>query len=89
MPHNERLSLLTSHIDIIHKTLNLPKNARKGSWKELTPRQAIELLEDEFVELKSAVWNFEQGGPAQRVVEESADVSIYAAIVADICRGPG
>ncbi|QXE86004.1 hypothetical protein KP003_16815 [Geomonas nitrogeniifigens] len=79
-----RIILVIRHALALWHTLNLPKNAAKGDWRQQDHFHLLHLLKAEVEELAVALWEWETGkGMAQRVEEEAADVSAFAAMVAD------
>lgn len=83
----KRLLLVFRHAWAMWRVLNAPKNRAKGDWRNNDPSDLLSLLDREREELFVACWELERGkGPAQRVKEEAADVSAFAAMVADVAR---
>lgn len=79
-----RLILVIRHAWAMWRTLSLPKNAAKGDWRQEDHFRLLHLLKREVEELSVALWEWETGGgSAERVAEEVADVSAFAAMVAD------
>jgi len=82
-----RAQLVADHAAAMHRTLNLPKNAGKGSWSHLQLWDLLRLVEQELSEFHGAVWGFETGRESvERVESEAADVSNYCAMIVDNCR---
>lgn len=83
----DRLQLVVDHAYQMHQTLELPKNKDKGGWDDLSPVYLLSCAEQELSELTAAMWGFlYQGEPAERVVAEAADLSNFAAMIADTCK---
>jgi hypothetical protein len=71
------------------RVLSLPKNRAKGSWQDIPPYTLLCLLEKEVAELKAALWQHDRVGGqriSRQVASEAADVSAFAAMIADNCR---
>ena len=82
-----RALLVLRHAYALWHTLNLPKNAAKGDWRQDDHFRLLHLLKREVEELSVALWEWETGrGSTKRVAEEAADVSAFAAMVADKAR---
>lgn len=82
-----RLILVIRHAWAMWQTLSLPKNAAKGDWRQEGVWDLLAKMDREREELCVACWQFEHGrGSARRVAEEAADVSAFAAMVADKVR---
>lgn len=82
-----RLLLTLCHARAVWKALDAPKNRVKGDWRGDDIRDLLKALNREVEELTTACWHYEcQGGEASRVKEEAADVSAFAAMIADVCR---
>lgn len=82
-----RLLLVLRHSYALWRTLNLPKNRCKGDWRNEDLRDLLELLRKEVSELEQSCWDYEcGGGSSDRVAAEAADVSAFAAMVADKAR---
>jgi hypothetical protein len=78
--------LVKEHSTAMMDTLLLPKNRRKGDWLGDDPFELLKLLEQEVRKLYAVVWQWEHGGSPDRVRSEAADVSNFAAMVADVCQ---
>ena len=82
-----RLLLVIRHACQIYRNLTLRRNLAKGDWRAEDMRALLKLLEREREELWVACWELETGrGSAARVAEEAADVSAFAAMIADNAR---
>lgn len=82
-----REQLVKDHAAAMLATLNLPKNAEKGSWQDMTIPELLDCLDKEYEEFMAALWNFvHNGGPFDRVESEAADLSNFAAMLVDNCR---
>ena len=82
-----RALLVIRHARAMWRALTNPKNERKGDWRGKDPRELLELAYMEHDELFAACWELECGkGTAQRVEEEAADLSVFAAMIADNAR---
>ena len=82
-----RLLLVIRHAYAMWQALNAPKNRSKGSWDHIEPHMLIRLAKGELEELHVALWQFGKGeAGADRVEEEAADLSAYAAMIADMAR---
>lgn len=64
------------------ETLNRPKNAAKGDWKEMSWRQIADKLTEEYNELMAELWAAERGD-VSGVLAEAADVANCAAFALD------
>jgi len=66
----------------------LDKNAHKGAWENMTPRNILNLLDIEVNELKDAVYMLGYGKPCpediEKVIYEAADVANFALIAASV-----
>lgn len=83
----QRLILVIRHAWQMWRQLSLPKNSSKGHWGHIGNREIMRLAQMEYEELFVACWELECGkGSAQRVAEEAADLSAFAAMAADIAR---
>lgn len=66
----------------------LRENDHKGGWMECSPRQLLDRLREELIELHQAVdaWACdEMEGASHYVVSEAADVANFAMMIANIC----
>jgi hypothetical protein len=82
-----RLILAIRHAAAMYRALSLPKNRCKGHWGGISSRELLELAKREYEELFVACWELEHGkGTAERVAEEAADLSNFAAMIADNVR---
>jgi len=82
-----RAILVIRHARAMWRALTNPKNERKGNWRHIPPWDLMELARRELEELHTAAWDFEHGhGAAERVIEEAADLSAYASMLADYAR---
>lgn len=83
----DRAHLVHQHSADMLNALTDPKNVAKGSWRYLSTEQLFQLLKREVEELQLALWQFSKGecGP-ERVGQEAADVSAFAAMIADVAR---
>jgi len=82
-----RAILVIRHARAMWRALTLPKNEAKGDWQGKDAREMLELARKEYAELYTACWELECGkGTAQRVEEEAADLSVFAAMIADNAR---
>lgn len=82
-----RAILVIRHVLAIWQVLDAPKNRCKGDWRETDVRELLRLAEIEYQELFTACWDHERGqGTAKRVEEEAADLSAFAAMIADVAR---
>lgn len=79
-----RLLLVLCHARAMYRGLRQPKNRRKGGWQHLDSQYLLRRLQREVVELQAALWAYEDhGGDWRQVVSEAADVSNFAAMLAD------
>ena len=84
-----REQLVADHSQAMLATLNLPKNQAKGDdWVHAAPLDLLSLLHQEVRELEAVVWRWYHGGESSRIQEEAADVSNFAAMIADRCKLP-
>ena len=84
----DRNKLVADHAKAMLDTLNLPKNADKGHWGDITLQKLLRHLDEEVEEFKAAVWgNTSFKKPHSRVVSEGADVSNVIAMITDNLRG--
>lgn len=84
---DDRMQLVINHAGAMYRTLNLPKNAAKGGWQDMTPYDLVAKLQEEVGELIGAAWGWQlHGRPVERVESEAADVSNVAAMIVDVCR---
>ena len=82
-----RAILVIRHARAMWRALTNPKNERKGDWRGESSLGLLWLTRKEYDELFAACWEFECGTvPAQRVEEEAADLSVFAAMIADNAR---
>ena len=85
--HISRALLVIRHAWQMYRNLTLPRNVAKGDWGDQTPHELLRLLMIEYEELFVALWELKSGkGTAQRVAEEAADLSAFAAMLADNAR---
>ena len=72
-----------SDIDLVVRVMlrKLQKNTHKGRWENMSVEQAFDLLAEEVLELKDAI---EDDSPSDAVMDECADVSNFAMIIATI-----
>ena len=83
-----RTELVESHAAAMLTVLRLSKNAAKGHWRDIPVYDLLRLAEREFSELTAAVWTYNcRTNPTEehraRVVSEAADLSAFAAMIAD------
>ena len=68
-------------------TSPLPRNLAKGDWAAVSQQELLRLLMVEYEELYVEVYRADRGtGSASRVTEEAADLSDFAAMIADNAR---
>ena len=85
--HISRAMLVIRHAWQMYRNLTLPRNLAKGDWRELSQQELLRLAMVEYEELFVACWELECGkGTAQRVAEEAADLSDFAAMIASNAR---
>jgi len=79
-----RLLIVVRHAWHMWRALALPKNSRKGGWNHMPAHELLHLLKRECEELQAACWELEHhGGAVENVVREAADISNFAAMIAD------
>jgi hypothetical protein len=84
---NNREQLVADHSAAMLTALNLPKNQAKGDdWLTADPQRLLDLLNQEVRELEAVVWQWYHGGSPAKVRSEAADVSNFAAMIADRCK---
>ena len=82
-----RALLVIRHARAMWRALTNPKNERKGDWRGESSLHLLKLTWAEYDELHTACWELECGkGTAQRAEEEAADLSVFAAMIADNAR---
>ena len=82
-----RAILVIRHARAMWRALTNPKNERKGDWRGMDAPELLKLAQREQEELHVSCWELECGkGTAQRVEEEAADLSVFAAMIADNAR---
>lgn len=87
-PPDERVRLANNHRDAMLDVLLLPKNSKKGTWKDIPQDKLLEYLDGEIEEFYAALWDFRHhGGSIERVRSEGADVSAFVAMITDNCKG--
>lgn len=83
--------LTVRHTWFVWRVLSHPKNRSKGTWRNMDAYTLITLAKRELEEVEAAVWmhNTNRYGSygSKRVALECADLSAFAAMISDVCRG--
>ena len=86
-PLPDRTKLVHDHAKAMLNTLELPKNAQKGTWVGIPQDKLLEFLDGEIEEFHAALWDFtHHGGPVDRVESEASDCSNILAFIVDNCK---
>ncbi|CAK0755007.1 hypothetical protein CCP3SC15_2010003 [Gammaproteobacteria bacterium] len=81
-----RFSLVLRHARAMYRNLSQPRNRQKGHWRKIPTHELLRLLRRELEELEAALWACEHGGDPGQVEAEAADLSNFAAMLADNFR---